>query len=136
MIKKIPYFLIGIVVFFGFFYLLSQPPKSETESITPDYSQYQNSDLVLFWSKDCSHCQNVENWLKENNLDNKLKIISKQIDDNQSTYEELLNLVKENCPNLMESNNVGVPISFDPVNKQCIQGDTTIIEFLSSKLAQ
>jgi hypothetical protein len=135
MIKKIVLFLITIGILFSLFYLLSQPPKSKTES-TLDYSQYQDTDLVLFWSESCPHCQNVENWLKENNSDNKLKIISRQIDNNQSTYEELLNLVKENCPNLMENGNIGVPTAFDPVNKQCIQGDTPIIDFLSSKLGK
>jgi hypothetical protein len=135
MIKKIIQIILVISLFAGLFYIMSQPPKSKTES-TLDYSQYQNNDLVLFWSDSCPHCQNIENWLKENNSNNKLKIISRQIDNNQSTYEELINLVKENCPNLMENGNIGVPTAFDPVNKQCIQGDTTIIDFLSSKLGK
>jgi len=141
MIKRATYFIAAILFFAGLFWLLSQPPKTQTESIQAetnsniDYSFYKGTDLVLFWSSGCSHCQNVEEWLQENNSNENLKIMSKQIDNSDENHQEMIDLVKENCPELLESGSVGIPVAFDPVNKKCIQGDTPIIHFLSAKLA-
>ena len=71
----------------------------------------------------------------EKNADAKLKVNYKEVYYNQQNQTELTKTIQQYCPELMESGGIGVPTGFDPVNKKCIQGDTPIIDFLSSKLA-
>ncbi len=151
MVKRATYFIITILFFAGLFWLLSQPPKNQTETQTgqnnqadvsaekdiyKDYPIYDNPDLVFYWGNGCPHCENVEKWLNDNNSDQKLKINYKEVYYNQNNQTELSNTVKEYCPELIEDQGIGVPTGFDPVNKKCIQGDTPIIDFLSAKLAK
>jgi glutaredoxin-related protein len=138
MVKKATYFIVAVLFFSGLFWLLSQPPKNNSNqsgnTVNIDYSIYNNTDLVLFYSTSCPHCQNVEKWLQENNSDNKLKITSKEISDS-SNHDEMVNLVKQTCPEIIGKNgDIGIPTAFDPANKKCLQGDTPIIDFLSAKL--
>jgi glutaredoxin len=124
---------------------MSQPPKnSEISQVVDDSNKdnykdfpvYDNPDLVFYWGNGCPHCENVEKWLEENNSDAKLKINYKEIYFNSENQSELVNMAKEYCPELITKDGIYVPISFDPVNKKCIQGDTPIIDFLSSKLGE
>jgi len=159
MVKKITYLLVTIIFFGGLFWLLSQPPKSTTESVVQsdsadtaadvtsvetevsteedkyeNYPIYDNPDLVFYWGNGCPHCENVEEWLDQNNTNQTLKINYKEVYYNQESQQELINTVEEYCPELAESGGIGVPTGFDPESKTCIQGDTPIIEFLSAKL--
>lgn len=156
MIKKIFPFIIAFAILASLFYLLSQPPKSTNnnnqkpaETITSsietnennkdiykDYPVYDNPDLVFFWGNGCPHCENVEKWLKENNSDAKIKVNYKEVYYNSKNSEQLGAMAKEYCPDVITPKGIAVPISLDPVNKKCIQGDTPIIEFLTSKLAK
>lgn len=148
MVKKASYFIAAILFFSGLFWLLSQPPQNKGEtnsqnsaSVTSsekdtykDYPTYDNPDLVFYWGNGCPHCENVENWLNKNNSDKKLKINYKEVYYNQNNQKELLDTAKQNCPEIIENGNIGVPTGFDPITKKCIQGDAPIIEFLSAKL--
>lgn len=149
MVKKITYFIVAIIFFAGLFWLLSQPPKSNTESsIQPNnataetadkyqnYPVYDDPDLVFYWGNGCPHCENVEKWLDENNSDQKLKINYKEVYYNQDNQADLLKTVQQYCSDLSNKQEIGVPTGFDPVDKKCIQGDAPLIEFLSAKLAK
>ena len=128
MIKKIISTIIIVLVLVGVFYLLSKPPQNSQD--------YENPDLVFYWGDGCPHCDNVEAWIKENDTDKKLKINSREVYKNRNNQTELYNLANQYCPEIIENGNIGVPTGFDPVNQKCIQGDTPIIEFLSSKLTK
>lgn len=149
MLKKILPFLVAFGILFSLFYFLSQPPKStnnnnqksaetteNNKDIYKDYPIYDNPDLVFYYGDTCPHCKNVEEWLDKNNTDKKIKINYKEVYNNQTNQLDLYNTVKENCPDLIENGGVAVPTGFDPSTKKCIQGDITIIEFLTSKLAK
>jgi len=129
MIKKIIYILIGIALIFGLYKLLSTPPKNNS----PSNVIVENPDLIFYWGDGCPHCENVEKWMAENNIDQKLKITKKEVYQDAENRKELIDSVNKYCPELNQ-NGVGVPIGFDPVNNKCIQGDTTIIDFLSQKI--
>ncbi|MCW1949717.1 MAG: hypothetical protein KIH89_004760 [Candidatus Shapirobacteria bacterium] len=145
MIKRATYFIVAIFIFAGLFWLLSQPPKNtpkldnsnitaEEKNTYKDFPVYDSPDLVFYWGNGCPHCENVEKWLKENNTDQKLKINYKEVYYNTNNQADLEKTVKEYCPELISQEGIGVPFGFDSINKKCIQGDTPIIEFLSSKL--
>lgn len=142
MIKKITPFVIAVALFTGLFWLLSQPPKESSISIKDDPSKdtykdfpvYDNPDLVFYWGNGCPHCENVEKWITENKATEKLKINFKEVYYNSQNQKQLLDTVKEFCPDLVQNGGVGVPTGFDPATKKCVQGDTPIIELLSSKI--
>lgn len=131
MIKKIIFILIGIALIFGLYKLLSTPPKNSFPSNIQTTNE--QPDLIFYWGDGCPHCENVEKWMKENNVDQKLKIAQKEVYKNTENRQELIDSVNKYCPELNQ-NGVGVPVGFDPVNNKCIQGDTPIIDFLSQKI--
>lgn len=146
MFKKIIYIFIGIGLFLGLFWYMSQPPKDQSNIDSnpinnsnmdkyQDYPVYDNPDLVFFWGNGCPHCENVENWIKDNQATEKIKINFKEVYYNKENQTDLSNIAKEYCPEIISNGGVGIPTGFDFVNKKCIQGDTPLIEFLSSKLA-
>ena len=65
MIKKIFIFLLIILAPF-FVYKLVSIPNNEI--------MYDNPDLIFYWGNGCPHCENVEDWLAQNNQDNKIKV--------------------------------------------------------------
>jgi hypothetical protein len=156
MTQKIITVIIGISLLFAIFFTLSKSFKKvdntgiekniesaqitqnpEVEKVDPykDYPVYDTPDLVFFWGSGCPHCQNVEEWIRQNDATNKLKINFKEIYNSEVNRTELFNTINKFCPKLIASDGgIGVPIGFDPIGKQCIQGDTPIIDFLSSKL--
>ena len=141
MIKRITYFIITIILFAGLFWLLSQPPKSIQPIIGggdtyKDYPVYDNPDLIFYWGEGCPHCENVEKWLEENNIDQKLKINYKEVYQNKNNQTELYTTAQQYCPDIISNGNIGVPTGFNPIDKKCIQGDTPIIKFLSDKLTK
>lgn len=159
MMQKIITVLVGIGLLFILFFTLTQSFKSavdktptqeatksaesnqvvETEFVNPykDYPQFDNPDLVFFWREGCPHCKNVEDWISEHNATDSAKINFKEVYNSDSDRTEFFNTVKKYCPELMtEDGGIGVPVAFNPAINECIQGDTPIIEFLSSKIGQ
>lgn len=105
--------------------------KKIAQVALPDYPDDQ-ADLVLYWGKGCPHCENVKKYIRENNLDDKLKIAYREVyydNGNQTKLEETVKL----CPEVDISQGIGVPLSFDPKEKKCILGDTPVIEWLKNK---
>lgn len=128
MIKKIIKIILVFIVLIGVFYLLSRPPKEEIV--------YQDPDLIFYWGNGCPHCETVQEWLKDNNQQNTLKINSKEVYKNQVNSKELLDTVNQYCPQLKGESGIGVPTGFDPVGQKCYQGSEEIINFLSDKLTK
>lgn len=126
MIKKITTFLIIIAVIFGLYKITSQRPAN-TETV------YDNPDLVFFWGDGCSHCEKVEEYIKSNNIDNKIKINRKEVFKNKNNSQEFKETVNKNCPEIVGTDGIGVPVAFDPITKKCYQGDTPIIDYLTEK---
>jgi thiol-disulfide isomerase/thioredoxin len=142
MIKKIVYVLVIAVLAFGFYKLLSIPPKTNnssnetptsTSTITSTDKNYDNPDFILFYGNTCPHCQKVEAWINDNKADEKLKINKKEVYQNTDNQKELATIVSQYCPDL-NNNGIGVPLGIDTANKKCIQGDAPIIDFLSQKV--
>ncbi len=147
MIKKIISICFILLLFYGAYWVLSQPPKNIdsidsnkintiSDTIPSPQTSSDKFDLVFYWGDGCPHCENVEKWLKENNSDNQLKISYKEVYTNKTNQTELYDIAKQYCPEIIDNGNIGVPTGFDPLSKKCIQGDTPIIDFLSDKLTK
>jgi len=137
--QKIIVVLIAIGFLTILYFILSQKPKSLTSPNVNSNNQSVNineqDDLIFFWGNGCPHCENVKEFITNNQLDQKLKINQKEVYTNADNKNELLSLINQYCPEI-DKNQIGVPFGFDPKDKKCIQGDTPIIDFLKQKSNQ
>jgi len=124
--KKIITLVTILAVIFGLFKLLSTKPN------TLGSQTYDSPDLVLFWGDGCPHCEKVKEYIQTNKLDSKVKINYKEVYYNKSNQKLLSDTVKQ-CPEIDSTQGIGVPLAFDPQNKQCLYGDQPIIDWLKTK---
>ena len=114
--------LIVLTVFVG---------KKLLQMSLPDYPDAE-ADLILYWGKGCPHCENVKKYIRDNNLDSKVKVAYREVyydNGNQTKLEETVKL----CPQVDISQGIGVPLAFDPKEQKCILGDQPAIDWLKAK---
>jgi len=128
MIKKIITILVIVVVFLGLYKITSQKPASVSTN-----TDYQNSDLILFYGNTCPHCKVVEEFITKNQIDQKLKISQLEVYSNQSNSTLFADTVKNICPEEIKTEGLGVPFLVDPKDKKCFVGSTPITDYLSEK---
>jgi hypothetical protein len=124
MIKKITPILIIILIIFAFFKITSKPQN------TIDDSQ---ADIILFWGEGCPHCENVEDYISQNNLDEKINISRKEVYYNKQN-QILMSQKADRCPEIDQSAGMGVPMAYFVAEDKCYLGDTPIIEAIDEKL--
>ncbi|MDD4122705.1 MAG: hypothetical protein PHO23_00230 [Candidatus Pacebacteria bacterium] len=109
--------------------ILSEPTQATSNN--QEDSSVEDPDMILFYSQSCPHCHNVNNFIKENNIDEKINIL--QLDASGKYNELFVEKVKE-CN--LDSQGYGVPFLFyNPEDKGCVMGDTPIIDFLKDYLS-
>lgn len=88
----------------------------------------QKSNVVLFYGDGCPHCANVDEFIKENKIDEKISFEKKEVFNNQDNAKELVDL-SQKCG--LPSDQVGVPFLWD--DSKCYVGDTDVINFFKQK---
>lgn len=83
-------------------------------------------EMILFFGDTCPHCENVEAFINENNIKDKISFQELEVYRNQENAA-LLRKKAIHC-DLDISNGIGVPFFFDGEN--CLVGGEAIIEFL------
>ncbi|MDD3285855.1 MAG: cytochrome c biogenesis protein CcdA [Patescibacteria group bacterium] len=86
----------------------------------------QDNPIILYYGNGCSHCAEVEDFIKNNNFD--FYIEQKEIYQNKANAEEFNQVCAEKGINLM---NRGVPFLY--AENECFIGDKQIISYLSTK---
>src|SRR3989339_901976 len=89
-------------------------------------SPENNADIVIYWGIGCPHCEKVKEYIKTNQIDQKLKITLKEVYYNKKNQADLQSTAKQ-CPAQDTSQGIGVPFAFVPSDKSCLVGDTPII---------
>jgi len=89
--------------------------------------KYSNEDIIFFYGVTCPHCKNVEQFIDENNIDSKLKIIRKEVYYNETNRLELMSFAKK-CN--INQEQLGVPFIY--YNGKCYIGDKDGIELLKN----
>jgi len=79
---------------------------------------------ILFYGQGCSHCKNVDDYIKNNNIEQKVSFTRIEVWYNKSNAA-LLGQVAEKCS--LTSNSVGVPFLYD--GKNCLIGEVDVINF-------
>jgi glutaredoxin len=124
MIKKITPILLIIIVVFTFFKITSKPQEAVDDS---------PAKIILFWGEGCPHCKNVEQYLIDNKIDDKLTISRKEVYSNKQN-QILMSQKADRCPEIDQSAGMGVPMAYFVDEDKCYLGDTPIIEAIEKKL--
>lgn len=113
--KKYYLILAVVVVVVGaLIFWIIQPKKTEAPA----------DETVYYYGKDCSHCQNVEKFLEENNIADKIKFSEKEVQYNKNNAEEFMRRA-EAC-NIKDSN-LGVPFVYS--EGKCYAGEPEVTDF-------
>ncbi len=83
---------------------------------------------VFFYGNTCPHCKDVEVWMKENKVEEKIKIVKKEVYENQQNSLELVEAARK-CG--LSTNSIGVPFLY--AEDKCMVGTPDIISYLSSE---
>ncbi|MFA6171406.1 MAG: hypothetical protein WC715_03085 [Patescibacteria group bacterium] len=119
---KKQYLIIGVLIIAaiaGYFYFSKKPAGKVNGG---------NTDLILYYGSTCPHCKNVEDFIANNKIDEKIKIIRKEVFENKANNAELGEKAVD-CGLAIDK--VGVPFLWD--NGRCFEGDQPIIDYLSKK---
>lgn len=88
-----------------------------------------NKIPVFFYGNTCPHCAEVEKWLEENKVEEKITIVKKEVYDNQQNAKELTKAA-ENCG--LPTDSIGVPFLY--AEDKCFIGTPDVINYLSTKM--
>lgn len=87
------------------------------------------SGMILFYGEGCPHCKNVDDFVSQNKIEDKVKFTRLEVwydKDNQIRLAQ----AAQKCN--ITSSEVGVPFLYDG-NDKCYVGDTDIINFLKNE---
>ena len=115
--------LIVVVLGVGFFLWQYKPIPQNPVSPTP-----LPTGIIFFYSNTCPHCKNVEDFVAQNNIADKIKFISLEVSENQANAQLFIN-TGESCK--LGSDSLGaVPMLYD--GSKCYVGDVDIINFFKN----
>ncbi len=83
---------------------------------------------VLFYGNTCPHCKEVEKFIDDNKIKDKIKLDEKEVYDNSVNAQEMLKRA-ESCG--LPTDNVGVPFLY--ADKQCFIGTPDVESYLAKK---
>ena len=84
---------------------------------------------VFFYGNTCPHCKDVEEWMENNTIKEKMEIIKKEVYDNNANAQEL-SLAAQICG--LDTNNIAVPFLY--AENKCFIGTPDIVSYLSQKV--
>jgi glutaredoxin len=104
----------------------TQDNTAPTASIT-DIKSTPGSSLILFVGQGCPHCQKVEDYIKANQVDQKVQFDLKEVwynKDNAAIMQQKADICK------IPSDQLGVPLLFD--GSKCYVGEVDITNYFNS----
>lgn len=86
--------------------------------------------LTFFYGNTCPHCADVEKWMKENKVEEKINIVKKEVYENKQNAKEL-----ESAATIckLPTDSIGVPFLF--AEGKCYIGSPDVISYLSEKIS-
>lgn len=96
---------------------------NSAESCPSTETQY-----ILYTLPTCPHCENVYQYLKTNNIADKVKFSEKNAGDPAVNQEFLERTTACGIP----QDQIGVPLLWNAVDSKCISGDQAIIDFFAT----
>ena len=88
----------------------------------------QGAISTFFYGNTCPHCAEVETWIKENKVEDKISIVKKEVYDNQQNAAEMTKAAQD-CG--LPTDSIGVPFLY--AEGKCLVGTPDVIGYLSEK---
>ena len=105
--------------------------EKNIEQSTPAQEQNPDAKIVLYYSNQCPHCKNVEEYIAQNDVENKIEFAQKEVGDNRTNANEMIG--KATLCNIQDKS-LGIPFLWDGENgDKCLMGDKDIIEYFEIK---
>ena len=124
----IPTVLFIVVLIFSFFALAKEKDKTLPVANKTTTENQSAGQIILFYGDGCPHCAIVEEYIKENNINDKISFAQKEVYYNQNNAKELEAKAKI-CG--LPADSIGVPFLWD--GEKCLIGDEDIINFFKQK---
>jgi glutaredoxin len=125
----IPTILFFAVLIFAFIVLFENKEDNLSNNTAEENQRVEESQITLFYGDGCPHCAIVEDYIKNNNIKQKLSFEEKEVYYNQNNAKELEAKAKI-CG--LATDSIGVPFLWDGL--KCYVGDQDIINFLNQKI--
>jgi len=87
--------------------------------------------ILLFYGNNCLHCVNVDNFIKNNKVEDKVKFTKLEVFNNVKNSNILADKAQICGINPQQ---IGVPFLWD--GKNCIIGDVDVIKFFQQKITK
>ncbi|MDD5751724.1 MAG: hypothetical protein PHS73_04370 [Candidatus Peribacteraceae bacterium] len=112
-IPSFVYGIVGVTAFLVVLFLFARGPAP------------QDTGLVLYWGIGCPHCEKVEEFIRQNQVEKTLQITKKEVyNDQKNTYEMGRHAGECGLP----SDTIAVPFLW--TGEKCLIGDIDIIRYL------
>jgi len=110
--------ILVLVIFFGI-----ARTGNQTKPQSP-----QADEIILYYGNTCPHCKEVEDFIAKNNIKDKIKLVEKEVYQDQNNAQEMGEAAKK-CG--LQTDSVGVPFLF--AEGKCYIGTPDVISYLSQK---
>ena len=120
--------LFAIVAIFSVI-VISQNNDNNLPVQPSNNADIQNQGIILFYGDGCPHCEIVEKFVAEKNIEAEVSFAKKEVYYNKQNASELAEKAMT-CG--MSTDSIGVPFLWD--GSKCLVGDQDIIEFFKSKI--
>ncbi len=87
---------------------------------------------IFYWGTTCPYCHDVQDWMEEQGVEEKIEVISKEVYNNRANSLEL-SARAESCG--MDTQRIGVPFLYT-IDGRCLVGSPDIIEYLEGRIAE
>jgi len=103
--------------------------NSENQANRQKLEALQKGEPILYYGSTCSHCQEVEAWLKANQVEEKMQFAQKEVYNNRQNATELSEVAT-----LCGFDTQNIPVPFLYAENQCWTGSVDIIQYFGEKL--
>jgi glutaredoxin len=131
--KKLIYttvFVSSIILIVGYI-LVDSFNKKKTAPVSQSVNENilpSSKEIVFYYGITCPHCKEVEQWMKEKKIEEKIKVIKKEVYQNRANQQEL-SYVAQKCN--INPSMIGVPFLYS--DGQCFIGTPDVEKKLAEK---
>lgn len=118
--------LVSIIILIFAYILIGSSTKKQLEK--ENTFSPPKDEIVFYYGNTCPHCADVERWMRENKVEEKLKIIKKEIYQNQANAQEL-DYVAQSCG--LNPQRIGVPFLY--ADGKCYLGSDEVERIIKEK---
>lgn len=102
--------------------------NKEKKAAVEKIEALSNGEPILYYGDTCPHCKEVEEWLKINKVEEKVKFSQKEVWNNRQNAAELAEVAKS-CG--LDTSSIGVPFLY--AENKCLIGTPDIEKYFSEK---